>query len=102
MRRILVAAVATGVALFGQASLAQPGPPSFDALDTDENGELSKEEVSAMLARRQGGGGRGEGRGPSVDMVFGRWDADSSGAISREEFDNRPRRGGGQGRRQGN
>ena len=107
MSRILAISIAMGMAICCQMAMAQPGPPSFDGLDTDENGALSKDEVQEFMAQfprggpRGGGGQRGEDdrprggpRGePNIDMVFGRWDANADGAVSREEFDNRPRRG---------
>jgi len=102
MNRIITAFIAIGFATFATTSMAQPGPPSFDGLDTDENGELSKEEVTAFVtARMAGGGPRGggaegnrAGRGPNPEAMFGRWDTDGNGTVSREEFDARPRRAG--------
>jgi hypothetical protein len=88
----------------------QSGGPTFEQLDKDGNGSLSKEEVSAYFAqlpRRGGGaqqGGQANGRGFNVDRVFSRWDANGDGKVTKEEFDNRPRRQrqGGQGGQGGN
>lgn len=98
---------------------------SFDALNTDKSnhemmGEgddahevqiLSIAEVEAyfnqLFAGRQGGGGPpaggaeragGPGGGGNfIQNMFARWDADGSGGVTEEEFNNRPqgRRGGG-------
>ena len=78
-----------------QLAWAQGGPPNFDALDTDSDGALSLDEVTAMFAAF---GGRGGGQAPDPEQIFATWDADEDGSISREEFDNRPRMGGGMGR----
>lgn len=97
--------------LFGSISVAsaQPGPPAFDDIDTDQSGALSQAEIGAMVerfaGRRRGAGGeRSEGpseerdqsrrRGPDPERMFGRMDTDGDGSISREEFDARPRMGG--------
>ncbi|HEU4617969.1 MAG TPA: EF-hand domain-containing protein [Gammaproteobacteria bacterium] len=78
--------------------------PNFDQLDKDKNGSLSKEEVADFFKQFAGRGNGGGG--PNADQVFSRWDANGDGSVSKEEFDNRPRRGGqggqgGQGRGQG-
>jgi Ca2+-binding EF-hand superfamily protein len=75
-------------------------PPSFDQLDKDKNGSLSKQEVTDFFAQLAGrGNGNAQGGGPNVDQIFARWDANGDGNVSKEEFDNRPRRqrNGGQG-----
>lgn len=77
----------------GTAAAQPPGgftPPTFDALDTDKNGSLSKPEVAAFFAGRPGG----PQGAPNADAVFGRWDANGDGSVSKEEFDSRPRQGG--------
>ena len=81
----------------GGAAMAQPTPPSFDDLDTDATGTLSPEEVGALLAGLPGRspGDGATSRGPSLERIFGRWDADGDGAVTREEFDARPRMGRG-------
>ncbi len=68
------------------------GAPDFDALDTDDSGALDLEEVTAMFAAFGGMGGA-----PEPAQIFADWDADGDESISREEFDGRPRRGGGMG-----
>jgi Ca2+-binding EF-hand superfamily protein len=60
---------------------------SFEYLDTDSNGSLSKEEVAAFATRIP--------RRPNPDEVFARWDTNKDGQVSKEEFDGRPRGGGG-------
>jgi hypothetical protein len=67
------------------------GAPDFEALDTDESGALDLEEVTAMFAAF---GGRG-GQAPDPAEIFAAWDADGNDSISKEEFDSRPRMGGG-------
>lgn len=78
------------------AANVQSAPPSFDSLDTDSNNDLSLEELSAFFARCAGGqaGGPAGPRAdrPAPEIVFVHWDADGDGAVSREEWDNRPRR----------
>jgi hypothetical protein len=111
MKLIIAASIAIGIAVFAHTSIAQPGPPSFDSLDADQNGALSKQELAVLMERfaagrpgagdgpREGGAERGGARRrPNIDVMFGRWDADGNGAVSREEFDNRPRRRGPGGR----
>lgn len=82
--------------LFGALSVARAQPPgggpNFDALDTDKSGALSKEEVAAFFAQFAG---RGGGGGPDPNQIFGRWDSNGDGSVSREEFDARPRFGRG-------
>ena len=65
-------------------------PPTFDGLDKDKDGKLSKDEVAAFFA----GFSRGGGQGPNVDQIFARWDKDGNGSVSKEEFDSRPRPAG--------
>jgi EF hand domain-containing protein len=70
---------------------AQPPQITFDGLDTDKSGGLSKDEVATFFKNRPAGP-----NGP-IDSaaIFGRWDANSDGTVSKEEFDARPRQGGG-------
>jgi hypothetical protein len=94
------AKIAVGVWLLVGAGLAgaQPPagggggftPPTFDGLDTDKSGSLSKQEVGAFFAGRPAG----PQGAVNVDDVFGRWDADKNGSVSKQEFDNRPRPAG--------
>ncbi len=90
---------------------AQPGPPSFDQIDKDKNGSLSKEEVVAFFNERRAGGGgppRGPGAGgppggggpPDPAQIFARWDTNHDGKVTKAEFDARPRPGGGPGAQQ--
>lgn len=84
----LIALLGAGVVLAQQFT-----PPTFEGLDTNKDGKLSKEEVAAFFAGFTGGGGQG----PNVDQIFARWDKDGDGSVSKEEFETRPRpqRGGG-------
>ena len=87
-----------GLALVTGAAVAQaPGgftPPTFDGLDTDKNGSLSQEEVAKFVATIPAGGPNGP---PNAATVFGNWDANKDGSVSKAEFDARPRPGGGGG-----
>jgi len=57
---------------------------SFEELDANGDGSISKEEMGKVVPENV------------LEQRFGRLDADSDGNISKEEFDNRPRRGMGQ------
>jgi hypothetical protein len=85
-----------GLVLVAGAAVAQPPggftPPTFDGLDTDKNGSLSQEEVAKFVATIPAGGPNGP---PNAATVFGNWDANKDGSVSRAEFDARPRPGGG-------
>jgi Ca2+-binding EF-hand superfamily protein len=67
---------------------------TYASLDANSDGKVTLEEFTANFSppNRQGNGGRT----PQPDRIFGRWDADGDGNLTEEEFDNRPRRGGGQ------
>ena len=68
-------------------------PPTFEGLDTNKDGKLSKEEVTAFAAGIPAGP-----NGPvTADSIMTRWDANKDGSVTKEEFDNRPRPGGGPG-----
>jgi hypothetical protein len=88
---------AIGFALVTAAgwALAQPPagftPPTFDGLDTDKNGSLSQAEVGIFVATIPAGGPNGP---PNAATVFGNWDANKDGSVSRQEFDSRPRPAG--------
>lgn len=56
---------------------------TFEYVDSDANGSLSKEEVAAIAVRFPGR--------PDPEDVFERWDADGDGQVTKEEFDSRPR-----------
>jgi len=76
--------LAATFALAAQAALAQGmgmGVPNFAGIDTDSNGELSADEIAA-LPFVQGGQ-------QSADQILTRWDTDSSGTVSEEEFNSR-------------
>ncbi len=81
----LVTLVATSAA-FAQ----QGGPITFESLDADGDGIVTKEEFTANF-KPPGRDGRPP---PDPETVFGRVDADGNGEITAEEFENRPRRGG--------
>lgn len=88
MRTHISLASALALAVGAQIVSAQQfTPPTFDGLNTDKNDSLSKEEVAAWVANIPAGP-----NGPiSADDVFGRWDANKDGSVSKEEFDTRPR-----------
>jgi hypothetical protein len=100
MKKTIVFASALVLLAGARAGWTQFQAPTFDQLDKDKNGSLSKQEVTEFFAQFAGrGNGNAQGGGPNVDQIFGRWDANSDGNVSKEEFDQRPRRqrGGGQG-----
>ncbi|HVS24313.1 MAG TPA: EF-hand domain-containing protein [Gammaproteobacteria bacterium] len=79
-----------GTAVWAQAQFT---PPTFDGIDKDKSGKLSKEEVAAWVKTLPPGP-----NGPrNADEVFARWDTNKDGSVSKEEFDARPRGGQGQG-----
>jgi hypothetical protein len=91
--------VALGLALIAAAGAAggqPPGggggftPPTFDGIDTDKNGSLSQAEVGVWVATIPGG----PNGPPNAATVFGNWDANKDGSVSRAEFDARPRPAG--------
>jgi hypothetical protein len=85
------------IAAAGAAGAQAPGggggfaPPTFDGIDTDKNGSLSQAEVGVWVATIPAGGPNGP---PNAATVFGNWDANKDGSVSRQEFDARPRPGG--------
>ncbi len=89
-RAVLVAPV---LALLAGVAAAQGGftPPTFDRVDTDKSGELSKEEVVAFFKNVPPGP---FGPFPAED-TFDLWDANGDGTVSKAEFDARPRPPGG-------
>lgn len=62
--------------------------PEFASLDTDSNGSLTEVEFAAMLP---------EGAAQQASTVFARFDGDSDGVVSAEEYANTPAGGGGAG-----
>jgi hypothetical protein len=98
MKKTVMLASALVLLAGARVGWSQFQPPTFDQLDKDKNGSLSKEEVADFFKQFAGQGNGGGG--PNVDQVFSRWDANGDGSVSKEEFDNRPRpqrNGGGQG-----
>jgi len=89
-----------------QVVLAQPpAPPSFDSLDSDKSGSLSKDEFAAFFSATPRDGRRGAGNGnrggtdgppggagspPNPSDIFARLDSNGDGSVSKEEFNNRP------------
>jgi hypothetical protein len=89
MRTHISLASALALALGAQLVSAQQfTPPTWDGLNTDKNDSLSKEEVAAWVGTLGGAGPAGP---INVDELFGRWDANKDGSVSKEEFDTRPR-----------
>jgi hypothetical protein len=90
MKKTIFAASAMLTLIVSSAALAQQGggnPITFESLDTDGDGTVTKEEFTANFnppARN--------GRTADPAMVFDRWDADGNGEITAEEYENRPRR----------
>ena len=94
MRKYTYLASVLALAFSAHAAWAQQfTPPTFEGLDTNKDGKLSTEEVGAFAANIPAG----PNGAVSADMIMSRWDADKDGVVTREEFDNRPRRGGGPG-----
>jgi hypothetical protein len=94
MKRTVMLTSALVLLASARVGWSQFQPPTFDQLDKDKNGSLSKEEVTdffSQFAGRGNGNGNAQGRGPNVDQLFGRWDANGDGNVSKEEYDNRPR-----------
>jgi len=91
MRKAVIGLTLAGAAGF---ALAQPPagftPPTFDGIDKDKSGALSQAEVGAWVATIPAGP-----NGPqNAADVFGRWDANKDGSVSKAEFDSRPRPAG--------
>ena len=92
MKKTILAASALITLVAVSAAFAQQGGGggaiTFESLDTDGDGIVTKEEFTANFnppAR--------DGREPpDAETVFGRLDADGNGEITAEEYENRPRR----------
>ena len=99
---VLFAASGVTLLLGARLACAQPAPLSFDAIDKNKDGVLTKDEVVAFFeARRAAGGGAGAGGPPGGGggppdpaQVFARWDTNGDGKVTKAEFDARPRPGG--------
>jgi Ca2+-binding EF-hand superfamily protein len=76
---------AAALVLIASAPLAwgQQRQFSFEYLDTDKDGSLSQEEVANFATRIPSK--------PKPEEVFGRWDTNTDGKVTKEEFDTRPR-----------
>ena len=93
MKKTIFAASALITLVATSAALAQQGGGgggiTFESLDTDGDGTVTKEEFTANFNPP----GRNGNPPPDPEMAFTRIDADGNGEISAEEFENRPRRG---------
>ena len=96
MKKTIFAVSALITLVAASAALAQQGGGgggggaiTFESLDTDGDGIVTKEEFTANFNPP----GRNGNPPPDPATVFGRIDADSDGEITAEEFENRPRRG---------
>ncbi len=78
----------------GRKGLGTRSAPSFAAIDTNMDGELSYEEIRTMQATQQANRGRGKGRalvgntsarGP---MAMANCDVDGDGFVTEQEFNN--------------
>jgi hypothetical protein len=96
MKKTIFAASALLTLVATSAAFAQQGGGgggiTFESLDTDGDGIVTKEEFKENFNPP----GRNGGAPPDPEMVFARVDADGNGEISAEEYENRPRRGGQQ------
>lgn len=89
MKKTIFAASALITLVATSAAFAQQGGGiTFESLDTDGDGIVTKDEFIANFKPP----GRNGNPPPDPEMVFGRVDADGNGEISAEEFENRPRR----------
>jgi hypothetical protein len=84
----LLTLVATSAA-FAQQGGGGGGAITFESLDADGDGVITKEEFIANFNPPA----RNGNPPPDAETVFGRWDADGDGEITAEEYENRPRRG---------
>jgi hypothetical protein len=119
---VLLAASAATLLLGARLVCAQPAPITFEQIDKNKDGVLTKDEVAAFFEARRAAGGGGQGRGPGAGgppggaqgggqgrgpgaggppggppdpaQVFARWDTNGDGKVTKAEFDARPRPGG--------
>ena len=104
MKHLSTTAIAIAAVACAQSSFAQPERPSFEALDIDDSGTLSKEELQESMSRMAGWRAANreredETRVPDperaaamLDRFFATLDSDGDGSVSREEFELRPSR----------
>lgn len=76
---------AAALALIASSPFARGQQLTFEYIDTDGSGLLSKEEVAAIAVRFPGR--------PDPEDVFARWDANEDGQVTKQEFESRPRGG---------
>jgi hypothetical protein len=92
MKKTIFAASALISLIAVSAAFAQQGGGmgdiTFESLDTDGDGIITKEEFTANFNPPP----RDGREPPDPEMVFTRWDADGNGEITAEEYENRPRR----------
>ena len=77
MKRLMTTTAAAALTLSTQFVLAQGGA-NFSAADADSDGELTPEEIATLPFVQDGRA--------DVETVLARWDTDSSGTVSEEEF----------------
>jgi Ca2+-binding EF-hand superfamily protein len=102
MKHLATSAIAFAALVCTQSLLAQPNRPSFDSLDVDGSGALSKDELRESISRRarQRPADRAdetdtpdsERASAMIDRIFATLDTDGDGSVSREEFQARPGR----------
>ena len=97
MRITTLLAVATLTAAVAAPAFAQPpaggrgGLPTFDAMDANKDGKVTKEELTAALP---------EQAKSFADRIFTARDTNKDGAITKEENDAAPSMGRGRGQAQ--
>ena len=90
MKKLILAPAGLLMAFAAQFALAQGMVAmTFAGLDTDADGAISAEELAAAPPVANGF--------VEADALMTAWDADGSGSVSEEEFNNRPQGMGGMG-----